>query len=168
MFGNVIGQSVVERTLHADTAVSYKLHSYSEAHIFFTHRTNALDYDILYSHRKLISSVSKNKRNDESHFVSVKKQSDSYLIVRDGEQLCFKPDISFSSILLFYEEPKKQTEVFSERLGEYRPMKCVAPHEYEVDMKDGDTYIYRYQNGKLLELEMKKGLLGAAFLRPKG
>ncbi len=166
LFGNVIGHTGIVRQIMGDTLANYKLHSHSEAYIFFTHRTSTLDYDVSFLRGKLIHCTAKNVRNDESHLVTITCQNNSYLIVRDGEQLCFKPDIIFSSIQLYYEEPKKQKEVFSERLGEYRPMKCVAPHEYEVDMKGGITYTYRYGNGKLLELEMRKGLLGSAYLRP--
>lgn len=166
LFGNVIGQSVVEKKQVNDSLFNYTLHSSSEARIFFTVRTNRLDYDITYSNQKLVTSSSANVRNDEQHYVTVKFEGASYLIKRDNESFCLKPPIECSSVLLLFAEPCNVRQIFSERLGEYRPVKKTAAAEYEVDMKDGIVYIYRYKNGKLAELEMKKGFMGSVFMRP--
>ena len=56
--------------------------------------------------------------------------------------------------------------VFSERLGENRPIKKTGEGVYQVDMKEGITYLYKYKDGKLIELEMKSSMLGSSYARP--
>ena len=86
---------------------------------------------------------------------------------RDDGTFCIKPPVDCSTVKLFFQEPCDTNKIFSERLGEYRLIKKTGEGVYEAEMKDGLTYIYRYKNGKLTELEMRKGLLGSVFLRPR-
>ncbi len=85
---------------------------------------------------------------------------------RDAESFCMKPVVDCSTVKLFFIEPCSNEHVFSERIGEYRPLKKKAAGIYEAEMTDGLTYIYHYTSGKLTELEMRKGLFGSAYLRP--
>jgi len=85
---------------------------------------------------------------------------------RDNESFCIKPVVDCSTVKLFFQEPCNTSQIFSERLGENRPIKKTGEGIYEAEMKEGVTYIYHYKNNKLAELEMKKGMLGSAYLRP--
>lgn len=168
LFGNKIGQSSIEKTIKNDSITSYTLQSNSEAHIFFTTRKISLHYDIVYKNNLLLSSYSKHNRNDEQHLTTInRQQNNTYLMKRDAESFCLKPEIDCSTVKLFFAEPCNTQHVFSERLGEWRPLKKTGEGTYEADMKEGITYYYHYKNGKLMELEMKKGLLGSVYLRPK-
>ena len=86
---------------------------------------------------------------------------------REDGNFCIKPAVNCSTVKLFFSEPCSNTQIFSERLGEYRVIKKIEPGVYQAEMKEGITYIYHYKNGKLTELEMKKGLLGSIYLRLK-
>ncbi len=168
LFGNKIGQSSIEKVVKNDSITTYTLQSNSEAHIFFTTRIISLHYDIVYKNNLLFSSYSKHNRNEEQHITTINRQQNStYVLKRDNESFCIKPDIDCSTVKLFFAEPCNAQHVFSERLGEWRPIKKTGEGTYEADMKEGITYYYHYKNGKLVELEMKKGLLGSVYLRPR-
>jgi hypothetical protein len=167
LFGNKIGQSIVEKNIKNDSITIYTLNSYSEAHIFFTTRKVGLHYDIVYKRNQFISSFSKSTRNDEVHLTTIQWQNNCYFMKRDDGTFCIKPPVECSTVKLFFQEPCSMEHVFSERLGEYRALKKTGEGTYEAEMKDGITYIYRYKNGKLAELEMRKGVLGSVYLRPQ-
>ena len=166
LFGDKIGQSIIEKTARNDSITRYTLNSSSEAHIFFTTRKVSLQYDILYKNDYLFSSYSKNTRNEEVHITSIKWENNTYIMKREDGSFCIKPIVDCSTVKLFFHEPCDEQKVFSERLGEYRVIKKLADGLYQADMKEGITSYYRYKNGQLVELEMKKGLLGSIYLRP--
>ena len=165
LFGSKIGKTVVERTVLNDSVTRYTLSSHSEAQIFFTHRVISLQYDIYYRNNQLFSSYSKSTRNDDVHITTIEKQGNVYLLKRDDGAFN-TPLTNCSTIKLFFGEPCSEKYVFSERLGELRPVKKVEAGNYQAEMKDGLTYYYHYKAGKLVELEMRKGLLGSVYLRP--
>lgn len=168
LFGNKIGQSSIEKSVKNDSITTYTLQSNSEAHIFFTTRKISLNYDIVYKSSLLFSSYSEHNRNDERHITTINRQQNrTYILKRNNESFCIQPDIDCSTVKLFFAEPCNSQRVFSERLGEWRPLKKTGEGTYEADMKEGITYYYHYKNGKLVELEMKKGLLGSVYLRPR-
>jgi hypothetical protein len=165
LFGGKIGQSVVERTKTGDTAVHYSLNSNSEAHIFFSTRKISLHYEIDYRHGQLYSSYSKHTRNDESHITLITRQGNRYLVKKDTTDFYLNSIVDCSTVKLFYAEPCSADHVLSERLGEFRSVKKLEEGVYTAEMSEGITYTYHYKNGKLVELEMKKGLLGSIYLR---
>ena len=79
---------------------------------------------------------------------------------------CIKPSVDCSTVKLFFAEPCHSSEILSERMGEFRSIKKTGEGVYQADMQDGLTYFYHYKNGMLMELEMRKGLLGSVYLRP--
>lgn len=166
LFGNKIGQSVIEKTIRNDSITRYTLNSASEATVFFTTRKVSLIYDILYKNDQLFSSYSKNTRNDEVHITTIKWENNTYIMKREDGSFCIKPLVDCSTVKLFFHEPCDNQKIFSERLGEYRVIKKTGEALYQAEMKEGITYYYHYKNDKLVELEMRKGLLGSIYLRP--
>ncbi len=166
LFGNKIGQSVIEKTIRNDSITRYTLNSASEATVFFTTRKVSLIYDILYKNDQLFSSYSKNTRNDEVHITTIKWENNTYIMKREDGSFCIKPLVDCSTVKLFFHEPCDNQKIFSERLGEYRVIKKTGEGLYQAEMKEGITYYYHYKNDKLVELEMRKGLLGSIYLRP--
>lgn len=166
LFGNKIGQTVIERNVKNDSIITYTLNSASEAHIFFVTRKISLHYDIVYNRGQLVSSYSKNTRNEEVHITTIRWENGNYLMKRDDGDFCLKPMVTCSTVKLFFTEPCDPKQVFSERMGEYRGIKKTGEGIYQAEMSDGLTYYYRYKNGKLMEFEMRKGLLGSVYLKP--
>lgn len=165
LFGSKIGQSVVERNIKSTEETDYTLNSASEAHIFFTTRKITLHYDIVFRNDFFFSSFSRHTRNDEVQLTTITRSGTGYAVKRDKDSFNLNGIINCSTIRLFYEEPCGTDHILSERLGEFRVIKKTAPGTYEAEMSDGITYIYKYKGGKLIELEMKKGLLGSIYLR---
>ena len=165
LFGSKIGQSVVERDIKSGSETDYTLNSASEAHIFFTTRRITLHYDIVFKDDIYFSSYSKHTRNDELQITTITRNGNSYTVKRNNENFIVNGLVNCSTIKLFYAEPCSENHMLSERLGEFRSVKKTAPGTYEAEMSDGITYIYRYKDGKLVELEMRKGILGSIYLR---
>jgi hypothetical protein len=165
LFGNKIGQSVIERNVKSTDETDYTLNSASEAHIFFTTRKITLHYDIVFRNDLFFSSYSKHTRNDEVQVTYINRVGNNYKVTRNKEQFVLNGLIDCSTVKLFYVEPCSETRILSERLGEFRIVKKTGPGTYEAEMSDGITYIYRYKDGKLTELEMRKGILGSIYMR---
>lgn len=166
LFGNKIGQTVVEKTVVNDSMTHFTLASKSEAHILFTHRIITLNYDIFYKRDRLFASTSKHTRNDEVHYTSINWMGNKYVMKLDGILSDINAWVDCSTVKLFFAEPCNAHFIFSERLGEFRNIKKTGDGLYEAEMKEGITYYYHYKNGTLTELEMKKGLLGSIYMRP--
>ncbi|HLP19765.1 MAG TPA: DUF6134 family protein [Chitinophagales bacterium] len=166
LFGNNIGKTTVEKLVKNDSIVTYLLNSASEAHILFTKHTSTLYYDIMYKRGQYISSYSKGSSNGKTDVTTINWLGTKYLMKRIDGAFNINSPVYCSTIQLFFHEPCDKARVFSERMGEYRTIKKVSDGVYKADMQDGLTYYYRYKNGRLIELEMRRGLLGAAYLRP--
>ena len=166
LFGDKIGQTIVQKTVKNDSVTAYTLTSSSEAHVFFVKRKIYLHYDITFWKSQLMSSFSKSIRNDEVHVTSIRWQGNKYNVDREDGTFTVKNAVDCSTVKLFFDDPCNQHQIFSERMGEFRVIKKTGEGTYESYMQDGITYFYRYKKGKLTELEMRKGLLGSVFLRP--
>lgn len=133
LFGNRIGQSVIEKTARNDSISRYTLNSASEATVFFTTRKVSLVYDILYRNEHLFSSYSKNTRNEEVHVTTIKRENNTYLMKRDDGSFCIKPEVDCSTVKLFFHEPCDNQKIFSERLGEYPVIKKTGDGLYRIN-----------------------------------
>lgn len=165
LFGDKIGSTTLERILANDSTVRYTLHSASEAKILFSTRKVSLQYEIVYRNDQLISSYSKNIRNDEVNEIKVNWNGIKYMVSTKGKVWNVLAPIFCSSVKFYYEVPCGDSKIFSERLGQFCPLKKVSASKYECEMSEGVTYIFNYTNGEMTELEMKKGLLGSLYLR---
>ncbi len=166
LFGKRVGQTLIEKNIKNDSVTAYTLSSVSEATVFFITRKVSLHYDIVYKLNQLISSFSKSIRNDEVHVTSIRWQGNKYNVDREDGTFAVKNAVDCSTVKLFFDEPCNLHQIFSERMGEFRVIKKTGEGTYESYMQDGITYFYRYKKGKLMELEMRKGLLGSVYLRP--
>lgn len=166
LFGNKIGQTIVEQSSKGDSLTMYELNSHSEARILFASHKVALHYELMFKHGQLISVYSKGNTNGKVDVTTINWQGTKYFMKRHDGNFNINVPVYCSTTLLFFNEPCDGARVFSERMGEYRTIRKVADGEYKADMQDGLTYYYRYKGGRLIELEMRRGILGAAYLRP--
>ncbi|MCW5906876.1 MAG: hypothetical protein KIS94_03380 [Chitinophagales bacterium] len=164
LFGNKIGQTIVERKDNGNGTVKYTLNSKSEANVIFTKKTSEMNYDIIYENGQLLSAYTKNMKDGVTEISKTIWQGTKYLIQKGAEMLHLDKPIDFSSIQLYFSEPKGRTVIFSERLGEYCTFKQTSPGVYECKLANGVSNIYRYKDGALYELEMSKG--ASVYLRP--
>ncbi len=157
LFGNKIGQTVVERIDKGNGEVQYKLNSSSEVTILFNKKTSAMVFDVLYKDGKLMNSYVKNVKDGVTEIVNILWQETKYVIRKGVETMQLTQAVNFSAVQLYFTEPVGMTRIFSERLGNYCAFKNTAPGVYECKLDNGVNNIYKYRNGVLYELEMSKG-----------
>lgn len=103
----------------------------------------------------LQSSYVRNEKNDKvEYYSSVSYDGSNYTIVNEKEKLTHSGAVSYTICHLFNTEPVSYTEVFSERLGIYLPIKKKEEHVYEFKYPDGDKYVYHYENGKMIKADI--------------
>ncbi len=164
LLGNVIGYTSISKKAEGD-AVSYALQSKSRAKILFQERTQDLEFEAKYIGGLMSHSFCKIFNNGVLNTTEVSRKGDNYIIRRDTVAEVVKEPINFSSMELYFSEPVNVPKVFSERMGEFAAFTKTAPGEYMNKIKDV-TNIYRYRNGLLYEVEIRKAL-GSVFLRAK-
>lgn len=157
LFGKKIGNTTVERIDKGNGEVEFKMNSASEVNILFAHKTSAMNFDIIYKDGKLISSYCKNVKDGVTEIVTIVWEGTRYIIKKGEEVLQMNQPLDFSSIQLYFNEPKGRRKVFSERLGQFCDFIRTAEGEYACKLSNGVNNIYRYRNGVLYELEMSKG-----------
>ncbi len=88
-----------------------------------------------------------------------------YVVIRKGEEATLKQtQISYCVGDLYFSEPKDIREVYSETLGQFLPIKQLEDKRYELSMPDGKRNMYRYEKGRLTDVEVNHQL-GKAYFR---
>jgi hypothetical protein len=164
LLGNNIGKTTVEKRDSSDGTTRYKLRSQSDAKVFFTHYKSTLTTDVIYKDGQMIFSYFHNIKEDEEIKTKTFWDKVKYIVEAKGEKRLINKVIRHTAIQLYFEEPKVLQQIFSERLGYFVDFVKSAEGVYECALNGGVTSIYRYQNGKLVEMEMKKRL-GTVFLK---
>jgi len=165
LLGSVIGETVVVKIEDGKGNCDYKLKSTSRAKILFTERSSNMDFDVRYLSGKLYTSLCKVVNNGTLAITEIAKDAQGYLIKKEAEVLRIAQPITFSSMELYFSEPVSQKQVFSERMGVFASFTKTAPGEYMNKINDV-TNIYRYRNGALYEVEIRKPL-GSVYLRAR-
>ncbi|MFN8323334.1 MAG: DUF6134 family protein [Chitinophagales bacterium] len=157
LFGKKIGATTVERIDKGAGEIQYKLNSSSQVDILFTHKTSAMNFDIVYRDGKLFSSYCKNVKDGVTEVVTIAWNGTKYIIKKGEEVLQLNSPIHLSAIQLYFNEPLDGAKIFSERMGVFCTIFKKAEGIYESKTENGVVNIYRYKKGLLYELEMSKG-----------
>jgi hypothetical protein len=165
LLGNVIGETNVVKTDDGAGKCNYRLKSVSRAKVLFTQRSSDMEFDATYLSGKLYTSLCRVVTNGALAITEIVKDAQGYLIKKEAEILHVTQPITFSSMELYFSEPVNQKSVFSERMGVFSMFAKTAPGEYTNKTNDV-TNIYRYRDGALYEVEMRKPL-GSVYLRAK-
>jgi hypothetical protein len=167
LLGKVIGESSIIKKQDGKGWITYQLESKTAVDVMFQQRTNATSFDVKYYSGRLYSSVCKVINNGIQTVTEIVNDAEGYLVKTGDEIKRVKEPVTYlsSSMELYFSEPTQQKKVFSERIGEFVAFEKTAPGEYVNRLKDV-TNIYRYKNGALYELEMRKPL-GSVYLRAK-
>lgn len=99
---------------------------------------------------------------DMKTWVNEKLESSS-TILWDGNQYVHHQDeqiteiceqlVSKSSVMLFFEEPVDQTQLFYEKYGRELLVVNKGDHTYEIELPNGTKERYKYVNGKVEKVE---------------
>lgn len=96
------------------------------------------------------------------------KTEKGYTVVRKGNQEQInRPQITYTVSDLYFTEPKDVKTVYSEMLGIFLPVRQLPDKRYELSMPEGRKNLYRYEKGRLMEVEANHQL-GKAFFRLMG
>jgi hypothetical protein len=79
----------------------------------------------------------------------------SYKVHKNDEVFEIGKSIQFCVIDLYFEEPVDQTVVFSNMHASFLDIQKKEADRYEVITPDGNSTIYSYRNGELVQIEMK-------------
>ena len=90
-------------------------------------------------------------------------QTDRYLIQDKEESIELKEKITYTTACLMHEEPVQIQRIFSENFKRFIPIKAIKPHEYELQLPDGNRNFYTYANGVCVSAEVNTTLSTAYF-----
>ncbi|MCO5248299.1 MAG: hypothetical protein M9887_05040 [Chitinophagales bacterium] len=159
-----IGEMSLQKIINNE-GERYLIKSESEAKVLFIKESARVSFDVLFKLGSMVKSLYTSDKNKENIVTTVEKKGSNYNISYNGNNHSLDNNISFSSVMLYFKEPKGVKEVFVERIGEFLPLKNVAVGVYQYLQPDGTTSIYRYTKGALTEIELKRGI-GSVFLKP--
>jgi len=142
------------RKIHIKSRVQMKLFSRMDTDISAEYHNNILI-------RAKATRVSKGADSKET---STEKTEKGYDVVRKGVPGTISREINYSVSELYFTEPKDLKEVYSETHGLFLPIKQMADKRYEVVMPDDKRIYYRYEKGKLIEVEVNHQF-GKAYFR---
>jgi hypothetical protein len=159
-----IGTTVINKIIEAG-GERYQLVSQSTAKVMFVKQSSDVFFDVFYKGGHLVSSLYKIAKEGEDIETKVNKAAGHYQVKSSLGSRTFTGTVTTTSIQLYFKEPIGISQVFLERIGDFVYLSKKAPGEYEYILPDGVKNIFRYKNGKLVEVEIKKGP-GSVFLRP--
>jgi hypothetical protein len=166
LWGNKIGQMIVSRETEGEGVIHYHLRSHTQAKVLWIKREGISEYDAWYSNGKLVrSSLRELENGKQKRFSAVTKIATGYRIdnYRKKTTMTQLPD---DDIMGFYFTSKPTTaEVFYQPEAEILPVKQQDAHTWWFKSSDGQTNIYRYQNGKIAELEFQLPLASVVMKR---
>ena len=160
-----IGSAMVSKTVEQGGKERYKMLSQAAAKILFMQQTSEVTFDVLFKGGQMISSLYRIVKDDDRTHTNVLQNASKYHVTSTLGNRSFSGPVSISSIQLYFHEPIGVQKVFVERLGDFLPLLRTAASVYEYTLPDGIKNIYRYRNGELYEMEVKKGV-GSVLMRP--
>jgi len=108
-----------------------------------------------YKSGTLQNAYVRNEKNGEvEYYSSTTYDGSRYETTTEKGKKTLNRAVNYSLAMIFFSEPAGKTEIFSERLGEFVPIKKTGDHMYEVTLPDGDKYTYRYTDGKMVQMDV--------------
>lgn len=165
MLNKKIGSAFVTKSLETGGHERYKMNSSAVAKVLFTEQKSEVTFDVLFKGGQLLRSLYKIIKDEEQVHTTVDKSATQYHVVSTLGNRTFSGAVPMSSIQLYFKEPIGVSKVFVERIGNFLTITKTAPGTYEYTLPDGIKNIFRYKNGVLQEVEIKKGI-GSVYMKP--
>lgn len=164
LMGKKIGNMEVVKS-NGDFGERYIVQSESSAKVLFVKQDSKVSFDVLYKSGSLVNSLYVSEKKDDNIITKVNKHNNIYKVLFNDKSHQVQEQIQFSSVMLYFKEPVGIQKIFVERLGNFLPIVKSGPGQYEYLQPDGTKSIYRYTQGKLKEVELKRSM-GSVFIRP--
>jgi hypothetical protein len=151
--GNVIGQLIFSRTISGQD-IFLKMNSHVKTRFIFgidvkTSDQSHFSKGMLINSHVYRSVNGKEKENKKTCFVNNNYQT------RSGSKTG-KMDrpINYNMMMLYYDEPVKVSQVYSDNFQQFLSIKSLTRHSYRIELPDGNYNDYHFQNGicKLVEI----------------
>lgn len=121
----------------------------------------------IFGQGQLISgSVIRRVNSSNKVNATIQWQKDRYIIEEDGEKMTIPEKIPYTSACLMHVEPVGMTRIFSEANKKFIPIRQLKPHQYELQLPDGNKNYYTYADGICVSAEVNT-TLSKAFFRLK-
>ena len=121
----------------------------------------------IFGQGQLISgSVIRRVNSSNKVNATIQWQKDRYIIEEDGEKLTIPEKIPYTSACLMHVEPVGMNRIFSEANKKFIPIRQLKPHQYELQLPDGNKNYYTYADGICISAEVNT-TLSKAFFRLK-
>jgi hypothetical protein len=154
LLGKKIGRTTVEKKDSAGLT-QYKLKSQSDARFLGMDKKDNMSTEAIFNKDgKMLASDFKNKKNKHRLTTQAVWRENKLDINIDGKVSSTAEAVNFSSLSLYFTEPKDHQRMFSERLGKFVEIIKESENKFKVSFGDY-TGIYTYAEGKLKELQMK-------------
>ncbi|RBP34175.1 hypothetical protein DFR65_10158 [Oceanihabitans sediminis] len=157
--GKIVGQlqaskSFKDSKMHYQSKTDISTRFIKEIHVNYK-------YHVVFSNNKLqesdVNVVVNNKPHAET---KIEREQNHYLVKQEKKEArVFKEAINYSTILLYFEEPKNIKHCFSEEEGKMNTIVPLGNHTYKKVNARGNESIYYYENGKLIKAEIDGGLI---------
>jgi len=167
---NIIHQGDLKGTVHlsehsAGNIRRIKVESLIQTRFLFNITVKTIE-EAIYREGLLISSSFYQKINDQV-------PSDRAMTWKDGSyqsggsqntgKLPRLP-VEHTILSLYYKEPVNIREVFSDNFQQYLPVSKTAAGQYRVDLPNGNSTYYIYQQGKLVRVEVAQPFYALQFI----
>lgn len=142
----------------------------SSSYYFVTHFDVEFLVSASYNNKGLLIQAS------SQHSVNGKVRSNSYteeagkdyrVTINEQTKLIKEQDIKFSTVQLYFKEPKDVKRVYSERFGQFLD---IAPKEgqegvYVLNLPNEKQSVYHYKEGKLVKVDIDEGVASSSLRR---
>jgi hypothetical protein len=76
-------------------------------------------------------------------------------------------EVKFSTIMMYFHEPKGIDQVFSESFQEFCQIEKLPKQSYKLTLPNGEHNIYRYHNERLVEVDVQRTWFDLTFVPVK-
>lgn len=125
-------------------------------------RTIEVDYkyDVTFSKSMLkkakVSIVVNSREHAET---STLWKNAQYEIIKDKKESTLQDSIQYTTVLMYFKEPKNIKECYSEQDGTMNTIVSLGNHKYKKINANGKENVYFYKNGILHEADIDGGLV---------
>ena len=72
--------------------------------------------------------------------------------------------VEHTILSLYYKEPQNIREIFSDNFQQYLPISKTSAGKYRVDLPNGSSNYYIYQQGRLVRVEVEQPFYALQFI----
>jgi hypothetical protein len=157
--GKVIGSLNATKTLK-DSITYYQSSTIIETRIIKEIRVH-YKYDVAFENNMLESSKVDITLNEKPHAKTrtLWKDSDYQVIKNDEDKEILTDSINYSTVQLYFKEPKHIKKCYSEQDGSFNTITALGNHSYKKINSKGRENIYYYKKGILQKATIDGGLI---------